>query len=419
MCSGRSWVDDGVACGAEGSAVRILVVTPDFPLWDGGIATVALEVANGLQRLGHEIVVLAPSQDPRDREYDGTLPYETVRLRNVKARHVKTLYHAWETARLVRLRRFDVVMAQSWFPSGIAACWASGRYGVPYTVTVHGNEILHHRFRTPYWTGWMHRVFEAASAVLCVSSATAGKILSVLGAGETLERKIRVVRNGVDPDRFIAVAAPSVRGRYGLEGKKVILTLARLVERKGQDKLIEALPAIRREIPDVRYVICGKGSDEARLRRIAAEQGVSEEVVFAGFVPNEVRGAFYDACDIYAMPSREIPEKGDVEGFGITYLEANAFGKPVIGGRSGGVSEAVIDGLTGILVDPCDVEEIASACIRLLKDPDLSERLGRQGRDRVRQEFNWDGICRELADIMEGILKGRGVRGDLSGPRGR
>ena len=77
--------------------MKILVVTPDFPLWDGGISTVALEVSNGLQRLGHEIVVLAPSQDPGDREYDGTLPYETVRLRNVKSRHVKTLYHAWVT----------------------------------------------------------------------------------------------------------------------------------------------------------------------------------------------------------------------------------------------------------------------------------------------------------------------------------
>ena len=270
-------------------------------------------------------------------------------------------------------------------------------------MTVHGNEILHHRFRTPYWMGWMHRVFHAASAVLCVSSATSGKVLSVLGGGEKLERKIRVVRNGVDPDRFVAGAVPSVRGRYGLDGKKVILTLARLVERKGQDKMIEALPAIKREIPDVRYVICGKGSDEARLRRIAVEQGVSDEVVFAGFVPNEVRGAFYDVCDLYAMPSREIPEKGDVEGFGITYLEANAFGKPVIGGRSGGVAEAVIDGVTGILVDPWDVNAIASACIRLLKEPDLAERLGRQGRDRVKTEFSWDKICGELSDMLGGI----------------
>jgi phosphatidylinositol alpha-1,6-mannosyltransferase len=180
------------------------------------------------------------------------------------------------------------------------------------------------------------------------------------------------------------------------------------VERKGQDKVIEALPLIKREIPDIRYVICGRGNDEARLRRIAAEKGVAGEVVFAGFVPNEERGAFYDACDVYVMPSREIPEKGDIEGFGMTYLEANSFGKPVIGGMSGGVSEAVIDGVTGLLVDPCDVEAIAGACIRLLRDPVLAGRLGRQGRDRVVREFNWDVICGELADMLGGIAAPRG-----------
>jgi phosphatidylinositol alpha-1,6-mannosyltransferase len=171
--------------------------------------------------------------------------------------------------------------------------------------------------------------------------------------------------------------------------------------------VIEALPLIKKEIPEVRYVICGRGNDETRLRRIVAEKGVEGEVVFAGFVPNEERGAFYGACDVYVMPSREIPDKGDIEGFGITYLEANAFGKPVIGGKSGGISEAVIDGVTGLLVDPCDVEAIAGACIRLLRDSDLAGRLGRQGCDRIRREFNWDVICGELADILGGVAATR------------
>ena len=225
---------------------------------------------------------------------------------------------------------------------------------------------------------------------------------------EDQEKKIRLIRLGVDPERFVTVATgSSVRSRFGLEGKRIPLTLARLVERKGQDKVIEALSLIKREIPDVRYVICGKGNDEERLRRIVAENGVEREVVFAGFVPNDERGAFYDACDAYVMPSREIPEKGDIEGFGITYLEANAFGKPVIGGKSGGVSEAVIDGVTGLLVDPCDVEAIAGACVRLLGDPELAGRLGSQGRDRVRREFDWDVICGGLVDIFGGIAAPR------------
>lgn len=381
--------------------MRILVVTPDFPLWDGGIATVALEMSGGLHRLGHEVVVLAPAQDPRDREFDGTLPYGIVRLRNVKARHAKTLYHAWAVIRLCGRRRFDVIVATVWYPSGIAAYCASRFFGVPFAVMIAGNEILHRRFQTRYWMGWMRRVFSGSSANLCISEAVAEKFRSVLGGGEDLGKKIRLIRLGVDPERFVKVATgSSMRARFGLEGKRILLTLARLVERKGQDKVIEALPLIKREIPDVRYVICGKGNDEARLRRIVEEKGVAGEVVFAGFVPNEERGAFYDACDVYVMPSREIPEKGDIEGFGITYLEANAFGKPVIGGKSGGVSEAVIDGVTGLLVDPGDVEAIAVACVRLLGDPELAGRLGNQGRDRIRREFNWDAICSDLSEIL-------------------
>ena len=388
--------------------MRILVITPDFPLWDGGISTVALEWSGGLHRLGHEIMVLTPSQDPGDREFDRKLPYETIRLRNVKARHAKTLYHIRAAIRLCRQRRFDVIVATVWYPSGIAAYCVSRFCGVPFAVMVAGNEILHRRFQTPYWMGWMRRVFSGSSANLCISEAVAEKFRSVLGGGEDLENKIRLIRLGVDPVRFITGGTGSpVLARFGLEGKRILLTLARLVERKGQDKVIEALPLIKKEIPDVRYVICGRGNDEGRLRRIVAEKGVEGEVVFAGFVPNEERGAFYGACDVYVMPSREIPDKGDIEGFGITYLEANAFGKPVIGGMSGGISEAVIDGVTGLLVDPCDVEAIAGACIRLLRDSDLAGRLGRQGCDRIRREFNWDVICGELADILGGVAAPR------------
>ena len=406
MCSRRSSVDDGVLSGGEGSDVRILVVTPDFPLWDGGIATVALEVSNGLQRLGHEIVVLTPSQDPGDREYDGTLPYEVVRLRNVKSRHVKTLYHAWVTTCLERSRRFDVVMAQSWFPSGIAACCASGLCGVPYTVTVHGNEILHHRFRTPYWTGWMHRVFMRRPPSCASVPRRRERSCPFWAEGEAgTEDPARPERCRSGPLR--RRRRHRVRGRYGLEGKKILLTLARLVERKGQDKLIEALPAIKKRFPMSGTSSAARGATRHAFVRIAVEQGVSGEVVFAGFVPNEVRGAFYDACDVYAMPSREIPEKGDVEGFGITYLEANAFGKPVIGGRSGGVAEAVIDGVTGTSCRSPGCECHRLGLHRLLKDPDLAERLGRQGRDRVKTEFSWDVICGELSDILGGIADPR------------
>ncbi|HEY5973209.1 MAG TPA: glycosyltransferase family 4 protein [Geobacteraceae bacterium] len=379
--------------------MRILIATPDFPLWDGGIATVAFEVAQSLTRLGHHVVVMAPQQDEKDLVFDATLPFTVCRVRNIKSRLLRLYYHRYALIRLVSRYRIDLVMAQTWFPCGTAALLALRKRGVPFTLTVHGNEILNPKFAAPGWQKLMAAVFSSADRIYCVSRCTADKALAMLPDLPRLAEKITVIYNGVDPSQFIpAPEDPDLISRYGLEGKKVILTLARLVERKGQDMLIKALPLIKESCPDVKYVICGKGPYEAKLRELAIEQGVVDDVVFAGFVSNEDRVKFYNLCDIYAMPSREIVEHGDVEGFGITYLEANACAKAVIGGKSGGVSDAIVDGVTGVLVDPAAPTEIAAAAVRLLSDPLYATRLGEQGRCRVVEEFSWDGICRSMVE---------------------
>lgn len=377
--------------------MKVLIVTPDFPLWDGGIATVAFEVASGFARRGHQVGVVAPQQHADDREFDRSLPFAVFRLRNVKDKYLKMAHHAIALDRIVRQHGFEYLLAQSWYPSGIAAAFVSSRRGVGMSLTVHGNEILNPKFSSPFWQKRMRRVFEQSGRVFCVSDDTARKTRDVLPGLRGLDGKIAVVYNGVDFRTFIP--HPPETGlieRYGLAGKRVILTLARLVERKGQDMVIRALPEIRRRVGDVVYLVCGKGSHEAELKRLAAECGVADHVVFAGFVPNEERIEFYNVCDLYAMPSREIIEKGDVEGFGITYLEANACGKPVIGGRSGGVCDAVVDGETGLLVDPEDSSAVEEACVRLLTDGDLARTLGSRGRERVVECFNWDTICFQM-----------------------
>lgn len=377
--------------------MKILIATPDFPLWDGGIATVAFEVACSLSRLGHEVAVMAPLQDAGDPAFDATLPFAVHRVRNVKSRWVKLFYHRLALLRLVRRLRVDLVMAQTWFPSGTAAVASRKLGGTPMTLTVHGNEILSPKFSTPHWQKEMTRVFSAASRIYCVSRCTAEKALALFPGMPELAGKIAVTFNGVDPETFRpAPADQELVNRYGLAGRRVVLTLARLVERKGQDMMIRALPAIRKEVPEIRYVICGKGPYEAELRSLARELGVEDLVVFAGFVSNEERVKFYNLCDLYAMPSREIPEKGDVEGFGITYLEANACAKPVLGGASGGIGDAVIDGVTGLLVDPDDASAVAAGALRLLTDAALASDLGRQGRQRVAAEFSWDSICNQM-----------------------
>jgi len=154
------------------------------------------------------------------------------------------------------------------------------------------------------------------------------------------------------------------------------------------------------EFPDTEYWIAGRGSDTERLKTLAAELGVQSRVQFLGLVPQEERVRLYQRCTIYLMPSRTIAEKGDFEGFGITYLEANACEKPVIGGRSGGVADAVVDGMTGFLVDPNSAAEISEKTLRLLRDPALAMQMGRRGRERIISELNWKMTTDKLLNLL-------------------
>ncbi|NLB96282.1 MAG: glycosyltransferase, partial [Armatimonadetes bacterium] len=185
--------------------------------------------------------------------------------------------------------------------------------------------------------------------------------------------------------------------------RPVLVTVSRLLERKGHDVVLRALPRIAAAVPEVAYLVAGTGPREPVLRRLAGELGVAERVVFAGRVPDEELADYYGAADVFIHPNRELPN-GDVEGFGIVFLEANAAGKPVIGGNSGGTPDAVVDGVTGFLIDPNDVDAVADAAIRLLTDRDLARKLGEQGRERARTEFTWERAVERLRALNRKVV---------------
>ncbi len=388
--------------------MKILIATPDFPLWDGGISMVSYEMAVGLHRSGHDVSVLAPLQLAGDSNFDSTLPLKVFRIKNIKDHFLKPHYHTFKMKQLMKKNDFDLIMAQSWYPSGIAAAYLAGRCRVDLTVTVHGNEILNPRFASRYWSKKMRKVFDSANKIFCVSDYTGQKLRQRLQALSDIDKKITIVHNGVDYNYFSPAGPdPELVKKYDLEGCKVILTLARLVERKGQDMVIRALSEIKKHIPNVKYIICGRGSYESELKRLVVELELTGSVIFTGFIPNEDRMKYYNLCDLYIMPSREILEKGDIEGFGITYLEANACEKPVIGSKTGGAKEAVLEGESGFLTDPEDYNEIAETCVKLLSDHELSKKIGRKGRERIILEYNWDKICQR---ISEKISNREGIR---------
>jgi phosphatidyl-myo-inositol dimannoside synthase len=181
-----------------------------------------------------------------------------------------------------------------------------------------------------------------------------------------------------------------------------VLTVGRLVERKGHDTMLRALPRVIRQVPNVVYLIVGSGPYESRLRSLARELELEDNVVFCGHVPDDELVAYYHACDVFAMISRELP--GDTEGFGIVFMEAAACAKPTVGGRSGGVPDAIVDGETGFLVAPTAPEQVADAIVRIGRDRSLARRLGEMGRVRVYDSFRYGDIA---AGILNGIVGGR------------
>ena len=184
--------------------------------------------------------------------------------------------------------------------------------------------------------------------------------------------------------------------------EKIILTVARLGELyKGHDMAIRAMPLILAREPRARYVIVGDGPLRAYLERLAESLGVSQSVTFAGEVSASALDEWYARADVFTLLSRESPIDGSAEGYGLAFIEAGAWGKPVVGGRSGGIPDAVVEGITGFLVDPTDVAAIADVLLRVLCDGDLARRLGEHGRRRALNDLSWPNFVASFQSVID------------------
>jgi phosphatidylinositol alpha-1,6-mannosyltransferase len=183
----------------------------------------------------------------------------------------------------------------------------------------------------------------------------------------------------------------------------IALTVARLVPHKGQDVAMRAVAALAHDYPGLRYLLVGEGPDEARLRHLSRKLGIAERVIFAGALSDADVAEAYATADVYMGLSR-VEKEINVEGFGISFVEASASGIPCIAGDSGGVRSAVRDGVTGFVVPPADVDAVTVALRRLLGDDALRERMGDAGRRVVETHYNWDRVARETIAFADELL---------------
>lgn len=379
---------------------RSILWANDFPPVTSGIATFFVNIWRRLP--SDRVMVIAPRM-PGDVEIDRALPFPVRRIalplgENRPAKAIKTVLTILHCLLVSVFRRPAKHHCGQVLSSGIAGWLCKKLFGVPYVVYVYGSETV--RFHRGCSRRLMRAVLRESDLVIANSAYTASEF-ERFGVASG---RLRVIYPGVDTARFRpAPPDPALIDRWGLDGKRVLLTIARLDERKGHDAVIRSLAALANDMPDLVYLIGGRGREENRLRRLTQNLGLDDRVIFTGYVPDEDLPKYYNLCDVFVMPNRVTTQTaltGDIEGFGISFIEAGACGKPVVAGRSGGAVEAVVDGETGLLVDPESPDAVVDAIRRLLADPALAHRLGQAGRQRVETAYDWRDLAKQVAEIL-------------------
>ncbi|MBX3177696.1 MAG: glycosyltransferase [Candidatus Hydrogenedentes bacterium] len=387
--------------------MRILIPTADYPPIEGGISTVTLELSRALARRGHTVTVVAP-WFPDMESFDATEPVTVVRYRGYDWGWLR----AWPLFRVAGplVRRHDVILAINVAYGGLLGLLGRTIGGAPYVNFAYGYEYLKFS-RNPAARLLLRLIYRGGRTTIAISRYTRDQLIQ-FGVAPS---RIAVALPGAQlPEPVSDSAIRAARHELDLEDAPYILSVGRLIPRKGHVTLIEALARLQERGIHAHLVIAGRGPEMEACQRQAAALGLDGCVHLAGYVAPAMLGALYADCACFALPAGE-DENGQVEGFGLVYTEAHAHGKPVIAGRSGGAPEAVLHEETGLLVSPRDPDAIAEALARVLGDPAYGRALGEAGRARVARELNWDRFAERV--IQESGLAETPV--DATQPAGR
>ena len=362
-----------------------LLVTNDFPPRIGGIQRTLEALWRELppDRVG----VFCPDWDDA-AAYDAAAPFRVFRQPERFLWPTRKVAARIEAA--AREMGAEVLLFGATYPLALTGPRLASR-GLPYLSAAHGFEYW--LSLAPGTHSLMRRATGKATRVPVMCSAFIARTVRTAVPAQV---PVDVLYPGADVERFHPdLPTDDIRAALGLDGAPLVVCVSRLVKRKGQDTLIDALPAIRRRVPGARLLIVGGGPDEKRLRERAAALG--DAVVFTGQVPEDDLPRYYAVGDVFAMPCRTRVGGLEVEGWGNVFIEAAACGRPVVVGDSGGARESLIDGETGILVDGKRTEAVADAVASLLADPERATAMGAAGRERVLRDHTWPEIAARLA----------------------
>jgi len=387
-----------------------LLISENFPPRTGGSSRWFWEI---YRRLPREDYIIAAGEDQGQEEVDGSHDLRLVRVPLTMPewgiRSLTGLRSYWQALIAVRkiVKIFGVksIHCGRSLPEGWLAWMLKQRYGIPYACYVHGEEMNTASSSREF--SWMtDRVFQSADFVIANSRNTAGIIVDQWNLPRD---RIRLLNPGVDVNYFLP-ARPNaiVRAALNWGDRPVILTVGRLQKRKGHDQLIRALNRIVNFFPNVLYAIVGDGEERPFLENLVQQEGFAEHVQFLGEVDDQDLVNCYQQCDLFVLPNRQVD--GDFEGFGMVLVEAQACGKPVVAGASGGTAETMRIPETGRCISCDSHEDLARVIIELLKDHKLRIAMGVKARQWVVERFDWDSLARQAEQIFNRESAGQGVQ---------
>lgn len=385
---------------------KSLLITNFYPPEIGGIQNY---LHNLIRRLPEDKIAVLADKQANAKFFDERYNYPTYRRSFTSLlRHLKSTSLALycKSLQVAKKEKAEVLLAGNLYLPALTCYWLKKINKLPYYIFTYGTET-NELWQAPLAKQKMARkILAEAEGIITISDYLKAKLVE----RDVPAKKITKIYPGVDFAFFKPQEQDKARLKIEslinqkddlhLDNANLLLSVGRLVKRKGHDMVIRALPAILQNYPKTYYLIVGNGPHRSKLQKLASEVGVEKYVRFLTDIKHQDLPSFYNASDIFLMPSRTIKSKRDVEGFGIVYLEASACAKPVIAGQGGGVAEAVVDQETGLLIDPEKPAAVSQAILKLLNNNSLSLKLGQNGRERVTRNFDWDKLVKKLESLL-------------------
>ncbi len=367
--------------------MKKLIITLEYPPQVGGIASYVHQFATKLNPA--EVVVLAPNYKGA-KEFDQEEKFKTIRKKMLFPFFIwpRWLKMFFQVLTIIKKEKIEIIYLHHVLPVGYVAKLTKKFKKIPFVVFLHGTDV-EYATRSRWKRKMLGKVLQESEQIIFNSKDLQQRLLKVL---PDFKNKCSVSYPCPEEIFYESIGEEeinSMKAKYALEGKKVILTVARLDEGKGYTHLIRIMPKILERVPNLVWFIVGDGPKKKFLLQEIQKRSLESVVRFIGEVPHDKLNKFYHLADLFVLLTH--PDEGREEGLGLVYLEAAAAGLPVVAGKSGGVGEAVVHTETGILVDIFKGDNsVIESIVKMLENKDYANRLAVNARQRVQANFKWE-----------------------------